>query len=308
MKKIAFTLILLALSTLAVLTAAEVMLRAIERRQMTALKDSEDKSVLPSAIPGLNYTLAPGPFKEDIVFNSHGFNMPERVAVRLHERAGDRFDVWNCGTGGYNARQVLIQMQHVLPPFRPDVIVYGFNFNDYWEPYQFFHGQPGLPPEKNVAVANEGWMDALKRYRVILKIRDLINNAMYHVRGYSPTYVDQKTAYPSWARMNSVISEVKNYCSENGIMFAVVIHPNEQFLYRDDEQNLAYADVRAHLDAEAIPSLDLLPALRPHRGQPIFLRDGNHMTAAGYDLVAHEVAGWILENPDLFRGPGAAAP
>lgn len=328
--------VLLAGATGALLVAAaEGILRLQERAQLRAMEAREgDGGVIKSDVPGLNYTLNPGFHTGEIRFNSLGFNMPERPVAKPHgmtrifivgdsvtqgvgterteeaypnrvqailsEMAARPLDVWNCGVGGYNAEQVLLLMQHELPRYEPDIILYGFNFNDYWDANRYFFGQPGLLPDQQSPAEGAGWMDRLKTLRVALRLRDAYNNLCYRIRGFSPAYVDYKIGYPSWRRMKDTLREMRDDCARRRVAFAIVVLPNEQFLRVDETRNVAHRDLCAFLDAEGIPYLDLLPPLRADGARGFYLVDGNHMTAAGYDTVARLVVDW------LTRGSGRA--
>ncbi|HMP89046.1 MAG TPA: SGNH/GDSL hydrolase family protein [Kiritimatiellia bacterium] len=338
-QKLVFAFLLGATTLLVVSALCEVALRIRERAFIQGIRDAgESAGVTPSDIPGLNYTLRPGYRHNDIVFNRHGFNMPDRPLekadglIRLfvigdsvtqgvgisatHEAFPNRLEkklqsawpdinleVWNGGVGGYNAEQILIFMKHVIPPFRPDAILYLFNFNDYWEPNQYFHGQPAIPPDQLQEIGRSGLLDWLKRFRVVLLIRDNYNRLVYRIRGYAPVYVDQKIEYPSWQKMKANIAEMKNHALEISTPFAVIVHPNQQFLFRSDSQNRAHRDLVDFLREENIPHLELIESLKPRRRDAIYLPDGNHMRPEGYQLLARIVADWLIENPSIVNIP-----
>lgn len=327
--RLLFSAFALALS----LGALELLLRAAERRAIDRIREDDTyANVVRSDIPGLYYTLMPGHRHGDIVFNSHGFNMTERPAekpsgtIRLFvigdsvaqgvgitrtEEAmpnvleallrargiPETVEIWNAGTGGYNAEQIRIQLSEILPRFAPDGILYLFNFNDYWEPNRYFHGQPAAPPAEG---ARAGLLDRLKSFRIVLRGRDAWNKLLARIRGYPPVYVDYKLDYPAWRAMKNSIREMKDFCAARGLPFAVLIHPNKQFLFRADPHNRALNDMRAFLAESGIPHLDLTPCFQPHRREALYLPDGNHMTAAGYRRMAECVADWLSSGASPF--------
>ncbi|HMP76431.1 MAG TPA: SGNH/GDSL hydrolase family protein [Kiritimatiellia bacterium] len=339
LKRRVFTAALVVLSLGLSLGLTEVLLRARERAQIRRISDAKEAAnVMPSDIPGLNYTLRPNHRHGDTQFNSHGFNMAERPVdkppglFRLFfvgdsvtqgvgtQATGEAFpnlvdavlrawsppgrvEAWNAGTGGYNADQVFLMVQHVLPAFDPDAVIYVFNFNDYWEPNQYFHGQPAIPPGQSVEPGASGPLDRLKQFRTVLFARDIVNKAITRVRGYPPVYVDRKIGYPSWQHMKDVIVEMHRHCQSHDIPFAVVLHPNLQFLHRRIEGNHAHRDLAQHLAAHGIPKLELVEALRPHRGEPLYLPDGNHLKPAGHQLLAEEILRWLAGPARPFTLP-----
>lgn len=330
-KKIVFALILAGISGSVLLLFTELALRWKEQVLIQSFHDAgENAGVIPSHILGLNYTLRPNYHRGDIVFNSHGFNMPtmelakaagtirimmvgdsvtqgvgiqstaeafpNRIHVLLHHAAPTgRVEVWNAGVGGYNAEQVDILMREVLPAFDPDLIVYTFNFNDYWEPNQYFHGQAAIPPDQVQERERAGWLDQLKKIRTVIFLRDHYNALAYRVRGYAPVYVDRKVNYPSWHAMKDRILDMQTWCREQSVGFAMVIHPNKQFLFAPEEKNRAHRDLIEFLTQQQIDHLDLLPAMKSHRDRDIYLPDGNHMTPEGYALIADIITPWLRD-------------
>jgi len=330
-KKYIFAFILTGITGGLLLLCAELILRGREQAFIQSFQDAgENAGVIPSDIPGLNYTLRPDYRHGDIVFNHYGFNMPnmdqaksagtirimfvgdsvtqgvgiqstaEAFPNRIHTLLADsyptgRVEVWNAGVGGYNAGQIDILMRKVLPAFDPDLIVYTFNFNDYWEPNQYFHGQAAIPPDQVQERSRAGWLDQLKKIRTVLFLRDHYNKLAYHVRGYAPVYVDQKIDYPSWRAMKAKILDMQAWCREQSIGFAMVIHPNKQFLFVPEENNRAHRDLLDFLTQHNIVHLDLLPAMKPERDRNIYLPDGNHMTPEGYALIADILTPWLRD-------------
>ncbi len=330
-KKILFTLILAGISGSILLLFTELILRWKERAFIQSFHDAgENAGVIPSDIPGLNYTLRHDYRHGDIVFNQYGFNMPtmaqakaadtirimlvgdsvtqgvgiqstaEAFPNRIHALLDNtsltgRVEVWNAGVGGYNAGQIDLLMREVLPVFDPDLIVYTFNFNDYWEPNQYFHGQAAIPPDQVKEQGRAGWLDQLKKIRTVIFLRDHYNALTYRVRGYAPVYVDKKINYPSWLAMKDKIVDMQKWCRENSIGFAMVIHPNKQFLFVPEENNLAHRDLVEFLTQQQIDHLDMLPAMKPHRDRDLYLPDGNHMTPEGYSLIADIITPWLRD-------------
>ncbi len=331
-------LVLLAFSCLVALVLVELFMRWREHRAtQTLLTDTSKFATIPSDIPGLLYTLRPGVTNEHAAFNRHGFNMAERPAQKspgqwrimivgdsvtqgvgadqrddaypnrceniLRERLGrENLEVWNCGTGGHNVDQVFIMMSRVVTNYSPDVMIYGFCFNDYWGPSRFLGGQ-AAQPEGAGAVGRPGLLDRLKQLRTLRAIIGVYEEYIRRTRGYRPVYVDMKISYPSWIAMKDRILEMRDFCRAHGWPFAVSIVPMAQFAYVDDAKNLALHDLRSFLTTNGISFCDATPILRAHAAERPFIREHDHPNSRGYQLIAENLAGWILTNQTLYLPP-----
>ncbi len=302
------------------------------------LSDTSKVTMIPSDIRGLYYTLRPGATSEHFSFNSLGYNMPERPAQkpeghwrimivgdsvtqgvgadsrddaypnkteqllrqRLHSK---KVEVWNCGTGGYNVDQVFLMMSHIVANYAPDVIIYSFCFNDYWGPDYFLSGQAAQRANAESVSGSVGFLDRIKQLRAVVQAVGLYDRLHYRIYGYMPAYVDHKISYPSWVAMKLRITGMRDFCRARGWPFAVSIVPYPQFLYVDDSCNLALYDLRAFLGKENIPFCDATPTLRNHKAESLFTNDGGHPNSRGYELIAENLAGWIVTNRATILPP-----
>jgi hypothetical protein len=261
----------------------------------------------------LNYTLTPGFQEGAIRLNNLGFNMPDATPTKapgirrwlfvgdsvtqgtgatntaaaypnqvrqiLEARLGARApEVWNCGIGGYNADQILILMREVLPAYQPDAILYGFNFNDYWDANLYFLRPARLLPQQQTQLANAGWLVKFEAFPSGAAPAGPYRAAAYRLRGYWPVYVDQKIGYPSWQHMREVILEMQDFCrktrSPSGHRAAAGTIPLPP-------GGAESRPCRHHsiLAAHEVATLICCRPSAPPRGQAVS-RDGNHLTSA----------------------------
>lgn len=328
-KKLLFGIALAGLTVLALGVCLEVGLRLRSKVYIDRLAKGEIPSGIIPAPDGLYYTLKPHYTDGSIRFNSEGLNMPERSTAKaagifrvlivgdsvtqgvgadrteeafpnqvdaiLQARSGGRVECWNGGIGGYNIDQVFAYLKTASPRYEPDLVVYAFNFNDYWEPNYYYHGQAAAGPVAPTR-EREGLLDLLKKSHAILYLRDAYKTLHYQVRGYAPIYVDRKVEYPSWQRMGRVLAEMRDYAEAQGCTFAVVVFPPEQYLHTPDEDHAAGRDLERRLAEASIAYLDLVPVLRKHMNEKIYLEDGNHMNARGYRIAAEAIARWLVDS------------
>lgn len=339
-KRIIFWLAMLALSAALTFIALESGLRWLEARVTRALLADETKAiVIRSEVPGLYYTLKPGLTNQHFAFNSLGFNMPERPARKppgmwriavvgdsftqgvgansrdeaypnrteklLRERTRhEDIEVWNCGTGGYNVDQIFLMLSCVVTNYAPDAVIYGFCFNDYWGPNFYVSGQAGQPAgAEAVGGGRVGMLDRVKQLRAVMLAKKIYDHLHQWSKGYLPVFVDRKISYPSWQAMKIRIKEMRDFCRARHWPFAVCLLPFPQFIYVEDVRNLALHDLRAHLAKEGIPFVDATPALRAHNREKLFVDFDNHPNSRGYELIAEELASWILTNRATFLPP-----
>lgn len=339
-KRITLWLVMLAATGAFSFLLLEGGLRWIEARATRALLADESKAiVIRSEIQGLHYTLKPGLTNEHYVFNSLGFNMPERPARKPpgHWRiaiVGDSFtqgvgansrdeaypnqtetllrkrlarediEVWNCGTGGYNIDQVYLMLSRVVTNYGPDAVIYGFCFNDYWGPNFYVRGQAGQPAgAEAVGGGRVGLLDRIKQLQTVMLAKKIYDHLHQRTKGYLPVFVDRKIGYPSWQAMKLQIIEMRDFCRARGWPFAVCLLPFPQFIYVEEERNLALQDLRAHLAKGGIPFVDATPGLRAHRNEKLFVPFDNHPNSRGYELIAQTLAGWLTNQPAFLPPP-----
>lgn len=338
-KKTFFALALAGATLLALAACLEVGLRLKSKAYMARLARGEIKSGIVPAPDGLYYTLKPHFEDGGIRFNAEGLNMRERPidkpagsfrilvvgdsvtqgvgAERTEEafpnqmdailgaKSGGRVECWNGGVGGYNIDQIFAYLKAVAPRFQPDLVLYAFNFNDYWDPNYYYEGQAAGGPV-TPAAGRTGTLDLLKKSHAVLYLRDLYRDLHFRVRGYAPVYVDRKVNYPSWQRIHAVMREMRDWTEDRGGRFGVIILPPEQYLHTDASDQKAGMDLLAHLQEAGIRSLDLKAALLPRRDEQLFLPDGNHMNARGYRAVAEAACEWLANSqavPTEFLSP-----
>lgn len=332
-----FRLVLLFFSTSFSLVILEFGLRWREAMATHTLLANESKAIMiRSEVPGLYYTLKPGATNRNYIYNRLGFNMPERPAAKpagawriavvgdsftegygvdsqgdafpnkteklLRERLRrDDVEVWNCGTGGYNVDQVFLMLSCIVTNFSPDAVIYGFCFNDYWGPNYFLSGQAAQPAgAETMSEARIGILDRIKQLRTVMLVKDLYDKIHYRTKGYLPVFMDRKTGYPSWMAMKNRIAEMRDFCQARGWPFAVCLMPMPQFVYVNDQQNLALHDLRDFLSKKDIPFVDTTPILRQHKEEKLFVYSDNHPNSRGHELIAEELTQWIMTNRTAF--------
>ena len=339
LRRLALRLLLLGMTSLVLLLLLEAFFRWDDARKTRAvLADASKAGVIPSDIPGLYYTLRPGMSNDVACFNSHGFNMPERPRAKppgmwriavvgdsvtqgvgatnrgdawpnrldtlVRAASGTNCEVWNCGTGGYNVDQVALMLTHIVTNFAPDAVIYGFCFNDYWGPNYYLSGQAAQPAGTGEAGGGRvGLLDRVKQLRTATRAKLLYDDLFYGAHGYLPVFVDRKIAYPSWIAMKRQILTMRDFCAARGWPFAVVIVPMQQFIFVDDERNLALRDLKRHLEENDIPFLDTTPALRARRDEGLFVQRNNHPNSTGYSIVADAAAAWVTSNAPALLPP-----
>jgi lysophospholipase L1-like esterase len=144
------------------------------------------------------------------------------------------------------------------------------------------------------------------------RVYTLFELEAFCLREYAP---EQEEA---WARARAELLAMKRWCDGRGAGFALAIAPTRAQVYPEEweEQRrrfgLREADfdlekpqalLRAFAEANGIDAVDLLPAFRARRADPLYGDDRVHWSARGHAVAAEEILR-ALRARDLAAPPG----
>ena len=224
--------------------------------------------------------------------------MPARV-VRVINGGGP-----NVGT-----MDEAMLLADLAPELRPSVVVVGFYLNDSVDqaPYPARIRIPAWLARSRLAerVAS-AWARAVHDARVrprYVWVHEFL------ARGWvaDPAAYDRLVALASgdwgaawreesWAPVEAALRHMRALGEQHGFQVAVAAFPVSVQVESRREDDRPQQRIRALADSLGMPFVDLLPALRGSREQPLFY-DHCHLTPAGNAIAAEQIAGLLLSVP-----------
>ena len=261
---------------------------------------------------------------DSIVFD--GGVPDEKTFVRLAEERLNRSlpsrrcpaECLNLGTTDAGAAQYVAKVKHHALGLRPDLIVVGFYLNDA-RPPQGFLGEDGYSAAERGLVRSPFYRLLTVRrgheiYRLVKFSRDKTLSVRFRWtnRFKAGIWTSDRKEWErlvaeaeydwgagwvenTWPAVEEHLSMIVGLCRQNGILPAIVCFPvSPQVQVADPFPSMQYPQEKLAEIARRIgvPLLDLLPALREHRQEPLF-NDQCHLTSPGNRVVADELAPWI---------------
>ncbi len=209
--------------------------------------------------------------------------------------------------------------------WEPDLVGVGFVLNDLHHLLHTFKVEDGrivgenydFTPQAVASVDSMAFRLARQSHFLVWLRRSLapaINNLPYRVgRGFAFDYrPDMNTAWKDspWLTVKSQLDEMRALGIQHGFGLFMVVFPiadqyrpaylaaNREYVLKPQQQA---ADLCAQMN---MACLDLYPALNP----TYFLEDGIHLTAAGRQRVAEEVAAFLVDRHLIPRAASSEAP
>ncbi len=194
----------------------------------------------------------------------------------------------------------------VAPEVRPDLVLVGFYLND-------SVGQAPYPARIRIP-AGLGWSRLAERAastwaRVAHDARVRPRYVWVHAfleHGWvaDPAAYDRLVALASgdwgaawreesWAPVEAALRYMRTLGEQHGFQVAVAAFPVSVQVESRHEDDRPQRRIRAVAESLGMPFVDLLPALRASRGQPLFY-DHCHLTPAGNAIAAEQIADLLL--------------
>jgi HEAT repeat protein len=221
---------------------------------------------------------------------------PQQLDARFQEE-GRLVEVFNVGLLGWSTRQERIAYTRIVRRYQPDQVVLAVCLNDIPElqnnlsrpprPLAWLHGRSALVRRLVRAQAREiGRVEELFEKRDSPKVRQAM------------------------ARFFQEVRKLRDEVRADGGQLAMIVFPFRFQLEPGAPPPGVQEEIGTFAAAEAIPALDLLPALR-ELGVRAFV-DYDHLSPAGARRVAHELAvGDLLQlprsAPEVLAAPRADA-
>ena len=199
-----------------------------------------------------------------------------KVLEQLLNRDGTPYEVVNAGVGNYNSSQEVAYFRERGRLLQPDAVVLGYFIND---------AEPTPSPNENVlarhsyfyVLATGGW-EALMRQLGAKPTLDAYYAGLYDERN------------PGWRASREALTALSRLCRSEGVPLRVVIipelhQPNSHYPFLR-----AHALVRAVVEREGVPVLDLLEAFSGADPQSLWVSPGDaHPNARGHAIIANAI-------------------
>jgi len=240
-----------------------------------------------------------------------GLNVPPHqvLPVRLQERIGDGFEVYNMGVLGYGPDQALVRLLDEGLDLDPDIVVLGlFPANDFADLYenQLFtvdaNGRLAPHPDNPVQTV-------LRTPRLAMLARRALTGEFFREgeqdeiveRLFGDGYdllrdVDSPESLQKIAIMRAVLREFQGALEQRGIPFWVLVIPSYENIQNDAnfrrkgiprEEYFRNEELVMGLCGElGIRCIDLSAAFRQHRLAGLYSNFDRHMSPTGLELSA----------------------
>jgi len=267
---------------------------------------------------GDSFTFALGVRFEDLY--------PQQLERLLAKRyPGERIQVINAGTAGYNTRQELLQLLAQGLAFSPDLITVGFYFND------LVGNEPALPdlattpildpaqmtPATGHVHALPGWLrDRLRQsvllYQVVIRSKMLLASLRPSNDDYSRVQRallagDAETLAPFWRSTQQRLLELAAAARERGIPVVLMAFPMENQMTLEIPPAVWADELRRIWAPTGMPFIDLEPDYRAAlaAGRNPFLPYDLHPSALGMQIAAEKLEA-VIASHDWLAPPAAA--
>jgi lysophospholipase L1-like esterase len=229
-------------------------------------------------------------------------------------------EVINAGVNGYGTAQQLILLREDGLRFAPDIVVVGFFVNDLddnvvgatRERFVVEDGalreRPAVEAVVTRAPANRSdrrsWLRSSYAYRFLSDRGKQLRAAHASADGPADVLTGERRE-SAWQLALALLREIHRTAREGGAELVLLAIPQRVQVQPDDRppgDDGAGHDVLARLrpfaEAEGIPLVDPLPALRAAyatSGQPLYYREDRHMRPEGHAIVARALAEALRE-------------
>ncbi|HUT56218.1 MAG TPA: SGNH/GDSL hydrolase family protein [bacterium] len=252
---------------------------------------------------------------DSIVFGP-GLEYEETVPYLVGARLGSGVEVVNAAVPGMSLRDEVDLLEKKAGRLEPDLVVVGFYMNDPVRSYLLEQEYGGMD-ERLVSIitrlrGRSVLFNLLWERVLAMKLVSAESVATGWVRPFQErAWVSERGVYDEIIRLSSddfgaawlpsvwpgvagQIQRLSRICAERHARPAVLIFPVSIQAESSVADDYPQQRMKELCKALGIPVLDLLPLLRAHAAEPVFI-DQCHLNPRGSALAAADVARWIKE-------------
>lgn len=208
-------------------------------------------------------------------------------------------EVFNVAQSGWSTRQELEAYRRIIRPYRPQHIFVGFCLNDVAE-------------MNNNLLQRPSWITRhVLRHSAFAQA--IIGAERQQVRRVEELFEEplKQAVLDGWESIFGDLLTLRDEAAGDGCAVSLLVFPFRFQLYADAPRPIAQKMVFELCMRNAIPSLDLLPALAK-AGTEAFV-DDSHLSALGAKIVAEEIIRWgrtgcMMCGHDLAEFAGETCP
>ena len=242
--------------------------------------------------------------------------IPRRLQDQLEGRSARSVQVVNAGVPGYSTFQEAAQIRRHGATLSPDLILLGFCLNDVTERYTSLAAFGGpryfmldVDTATGLSWPRRLWLGSSLRATGVRLLRGASRRGeAYRLRALWEEPGSAKIL-AAWQTVLDEIDQAAEEAGRLGVPLAVVIYPHARQVELASGTEDPQRTLIAHLEKRRIPYLDLLAPLREssYRMQQMYL-DVTHFSATGTEVVAPEIADFIVSHGLLPAGEAAGVP
>jgi HEAT repeat protein/lysophospholipase L1-like esterase len=211
----------------------------------------------------------------------------------LVDSLGYDVEVFNVALGGWSTHQELLAYRRIVRKYRPDVVLVGICLND-------------IPELGNNLSRPPAWLAVV--YRSSALMRRLVAASDREIRSIEELFVDPQSpkVRGAYANLFEHLQMLRDEVHADGADLGVLVFPFRMQIEPDAPPPRPQQQIAAFCEAEGIPYLDLLPAIRA-AGEEAFV-DYDHFSPFGSEVVADQILAAGLVVPDTPGGGPPEAP
>jgi hypothetical protein len=260
---------------------------------------------------GDSVMFGPGVPERDTYLRILEQELNQTFSAKIHSR----FEIVNTAVIGYSTHQELLTLQRDGIRLSPDVVVVGFEPNDFY---------PTEDPFYNVHAFHRPSRDDVRRrsypptppvrlyfYRFLRSQARSIRSQLSTKQPTTPVPVAPQTDWVpgsfearGWPVMQDHFRAMKRLSDEYGFRLLILLFPTSDQLDSRVEHPFPQTQIAEFLASEGINHLDLLDALR-NKGREVFL-DYMHLTPPGHRLAAGAILHHLDDHHWLEEGANRA--
>lgn len=237
------------------------------------------------------FQIAQGERRVAVVGDSHSFGF----GMEYSDSFGARFEaehpgvvVQNFSQPGFGVDQMWLALRHQALPLKPELVIVGIYVNDFERSLTAFRAREGFTkPRYRWSGEQLVPMTAADRPSVLFRALDHHSHVVSAVRSVLRKLSFEWGVGEPWSLNEAILDAIRRDCRDAGA--------NVVFLFIPDRNWRPIASLQQYAEDSSAVLVDLSDSA--HR--PEYFLDDGHLSAAGHELAARELARCVAELPSI---------